>query len=84
MIHCLSEMKKEVQEKNEKLAAIFKFKLVSAEKKRKRKRKADNARKSTKRKKRRAITRAWDMISLLVNENLEMEDFAELSDTEGN
>ena len=85
MIDCLSEVKKEVQETNEKLAAIFKFKLVSAEKKRKRKSKADNARKSTKRKKRRAITRAWDMISLLVNENLDMEEFAELSDTaEGN
>ena len=81
MIDLLTGVRGEVQQTKEKLAAIYRFKLHSAERKRKRKRKHDNKNKSKRRKQQRAANRDWDLVSLVMNEKApRLQEVAELTE----
>ena len=67
------------ESENEKfLSALYKLKIDSAENKRKRNRKHDNAEKSKKRKEETASNRTWDIVATVMNEKANLEEVVEL------
>ena len=78
MTDCLEQVCNDVKVTNEKLSALYKFKIDSAENKRV---KHDNAEKSKKRKEERISNRTWDIVVMVMNEkaNLEVVELCENS-----